>query len=882
MKNVLKIFTRLILASAITFVTYGSAQGFKCSPEMKGKKVVSMLNRTSGKVERGDCYNSSQASASYDDYTICKTTKPSGCTLYSDSAGNTDVYICGAAKKLSDDAYLFSQNPNEMCAPCPLGQRLDNNGKCTSDVCIHKHYINTKGLVQRHDRFLPGEVVQKGFCMEENLSYTENHQQQWNDLADGKRCQAICVKPTTTSDKKPIMVAQITECHEGYYGVPFTNKDNFSPALCGFKKCVKGSGNRIANCPNFNNYTPSSPSSTSTSSSSNRVCPADASANDPCLGPSHAKRGRCRNLKKSDGTTQLTCAAVECDDNYYLWLSDKGYSQGICHSESTMKKRCASKCGQTCTSGTICTPNIVTGPKLTINGVNWTPRPNGAYQGCSCQPGVSQKSSSASSKNSQNPPVTIIEANNENECNTLGGDWKNEQCVKKTETNDNTATGTNAINWDEIDEVEIPEYDLQSEETTEEECAKRSDELWSDGQCVPIPVLQHDCEHNKHGRWINKECVIVKCPEGSTGDYPDCTCSDKQKTYDQETNKCVNIECPKDSTGDYPDCTCSDKQKTYDQETNKCVNIECPKDSTGNYPNCKCDGENKTYNKETNECVNIECPKDSTGDYPDCECNGEYKIYDNKTNKCIDDKLGIAEDSYKSAHDKEQSKENRTLTALTTAATGIGGMQLAQGLAEQKADKSAEQSMNAYIATMRCEYGKGKSVKAGSEPIELPGGNNDNLMKYRNEYFALAADLKTRKEALGMKPGIESEEILDKSQLGLYDDESTGITDGAYASLYRANMLNSEKDKQEIEDAKKTSKNRVVGGGVALGAGAVIGVVGNSLINGKLGEKLKARKAKKENTVSVLDKNKIIETLTDDEIKKLFKDKGLTLESEND
>ena len=188
--------------------------------------------------------------------------------------------------------------------------------------------------------------------------------------------------------------------------------------------------------------------------------------------------------------------------------------------------------------------------------------------------------------------------------------------------------------------------------------------------------------------------------------------------------------------------------------------------------------------------------------------------------------------AYEEAKAKEQSKANRLLTAATVAATGIGGMELAQGLAEQKADKSAEQSMNAYIATMRCEYGKGKSVKAGSEPIELPGGNNENLMKYRNEYFALAADLKTRKEALGMKPGIESEEILDKSQLGLYDDESTGITDGAYASLYRANMLNSEKDKQEIEDAKKTSKNRVVGGGVAAGAGVVGGVVGDALING--------------------------------------------------
>lgn len=188
--------------------------------------------------------------------------------------------------------------------------------------------------------------------------------------------------------------------------------------------------------------------------------------------------------------------------------------------------------------------------------------------------------------------------------------------------------------------------------------------------------------------------------------------------------------------------------------------------------------------------------------------------------------------AYENAKAKEQSLANRTLTALTVAATGIGGMQLAQGLAEQKADKDAEQDMAAYMATFRCEYGNGKSVKGGTTEIELPGGNDPEMMNLRNEYFALASSLKERKEALGMKPGIESEVILDKAQTGLYTQENVGITSGVYGSLYRAKMGN-ETDQAKINENNDTSSKRVKGGGIAVGAGAVGGIVGNQLINGK-------------------------------------------------
>lgn len=188
------------------------------------------------------------------------------------------------------------------------------------------------------------------------------------------------------------------------------------------------------------------------------------------------------------------------------------------------------------------------------------------------------------------------------------------------------------------------------------------------------------------------------------------------------------------------------------------------------------------------------------------------------------------EEAYEQAKKREKSLGNRTLTAATMAATGIGGMQLAQGLAEQKADKDAEMAMDAYMATFRCEYGGGKSFKGGATQIELPGGNNSEMMKMRQTYFKLATDLKERKNILGLKAGIESLVVLDKVQTGLYDDEGVGVTSGAYGSLYRAKM-GSEADQAKLDNASQASNKRVEGGGAALGSGVVGGVSGNLLIN---------------------------------------------------
>ncbi|MBP9999787.1 MAG: hypothetical protein KBT14_03810, partial [Proteobacteria bacterium] len=169
------------------------------------------------------------------------------------------------------------------------------------------------------------------------------------------------------------------------------------------------------------------------------------------------------------------------------------------------------------------------------------------------------------------------------------------------------------------------------------------------------------------------------------------------------------------------------------------------------------------------------------------------------------------------------------LGGLTMAATGIGGMELAQGLSEQKADKDAEADMSRYIETFQCKIGEqGAKINGGDTNISTPGANQ--LINLYQEYVNLAADLRERKQALGMRAGIEAEVILDKASTGLYDDKGTGIENGTYASLYRASQGN-QQDADKLSDLKDTSKKRVIGGAVAAGVGVIGGIVGNLVIN---------------------------------------------------
>lgn len=193
------------------------------------------------------------------------------------------------------------------------------------------------------------------------------------------------------------------------------------------------------------------------------------------------------------------------------------------------------------------------------------------------------------------------------------------------------------------------------------------------------------------------------------------------------------------------------------------------------------------------------------------------------------ERVGKLSENATAMRENEQRLENRALTSASTAATGLGGMQLGEGIAEKQADADAERDMRAYLATFRCEYGNGQSVTAGNEEIILPGGNE--LMDYYTEYKLIADRLKQTKAALGLRPGIESETLYDKAQSNLYQYSTTGITDGAYTSLSRALMDPDSKDANEWTAQKEKTKNKLTAGAVAAGIGVVGGIVGNAIIN---------------------------------------------------
>ncbi len=193
----------------------------------------------------------------------------------------------------------------------------------------------------------------------------------------------------------------------------------------------------------------------------------------------------------------------------------------------------------------------------------------------------------------------------------------------------------------------------------------------------------------------------------------------------------------------------------------------------------------------------------------------------------------------KELKEKEQSLANRLTTATSMAGAGIGGMKLAESLSEQRVDAQSEQDMMAYIETFRCTYAGGKSVKGGATNVELPA---DTLFDLYQEYIALAADVKTMKEQLDLMPGIESEVVLDKATMGLYDDKASDKINGTYASLYRTLTDESSEDAQQWEDQKtETDKNKKIGIGVGVGAAAVGGVA-NILTNYVNWDKIKEKK----------------------------------------
>ena len=225
--------------------------------------------------------------------------------------------------------------------------------------------------------------------------------------------------------------------------------------------------------------------------------------------------------------------------------------------------------------------------------------------------------------------------------------------------------------------------------------------------------------------------------------------------------------------------------------------------------------------------------------YSICQCIAGYKR-DNATNEargeCIDagdfethkefDSAQWRRDTeaaYKHERDNAQSWANKGITAGSTLLTGEGAMKAAQALAEQKADKKAEEQMAEWISKMGCEYGNGQQVNLGKEET-LPAGD---LAKYYAEYKQLADKLKATKTALNLRPGIETEVLYDRAETGLYQYANAERQSGGFTSLSRA-LMNPEGADAEQWNAQKAETNRDLWVGGAL---ATVGLAGSYIAN---------------------------------------------------
>ena len=244
-------------------------------------------------------------------------------------------------------------------------------------------------------------------------------------------------------------------------------------------------------------------------------------------------------------------------------------------------------------------------------------------------------------------------------------------------------------------------------------------------------------------------------------------------------------------------------------------------------------------------------------------CKDGYTVSNDKLS-CIaptlseeDSKKKIAElqENYDAMKEKEQSTANKLLGAGAMASIGAGGQMIASSLAEQQADEAAELDMTAYLATFRCDFGQGRNIKGGETDIVLPGGNA--LAPLYTEYVQLAQDLKVRKEALGMTPGIESEEILDKANMGLYDNESIGKTDGAFTSLASALSNPTGADAAEWAAQKAETAEQLKTGAITAGVGAVASIAANIAIN-------ENKNAKQENSAEIIKRYEALKKLQQD------------------
>ncbi len=316
----------------------------------------------------------------------------------------------------------------------------------------------------------------------------------------------------------------------------------------------------------------------------------------------------------------------------------------------------------------------------------------------------------------------------------------------------------------------------------------------------------------------NLNCVITKCKEHFMLDNDKkCVASDGLC----DPNRLADIEHATRGELKNGECHVTECESGYEVSDNACVEIS---GKCKSLPRKAKSGTRKWDAESQKEiCIVTECESGYSISDDKLSCQSKLSEADSRA------RVDELRENAKKMHDKETSTANKLIGAAGIGATGIGTSQALSALSEQRADNRAENDMRAYLATIKCDYGTGKTVNGGDTGIELPGGNE--LTQYVTQYKTLAADLKVRKTALGMSPGIESETIIDAAETGLYDNAATGKTNGAFTSLSRALSDETSADAQAWAQQKADTASKLKTGAIVAGVGAVGSAIANLAVN---------------------------------------------------
>ena len=400
-------------------------------------------------------------------------------------------------------------------------------------------------------------------------------------------------------------------------------------------------------------------------------------------------------------------------------------------------------------------------------------------------------------------------------------------------------------------------YNIKTKKCTLTECKSARYKLTGQTQATKINNVSCTTDPDYQCDDDNTECKPITIGDACVDqDGADCTSDDPNAAIanykwddNTQTLNCVITECKKHFTLAGDKCVDSNGPCTAPQiaaiphaksgklKDGTCHVTECdPGYEVLNDACVEISGKCKSLPRKAKSGTRAWDNKTSTEICIITECESGYSISDDKLS--CQSKLSEADsrarvdelrENAKKMHDKETSTANKLIGAAGIGATGIGTSQALSALSEQRADNRAENDMRAYLATIKCDYGTGKTVNGGETGIELPGGNE--LTQYVTQYKTLAADLKVRKTALGMSPGIESETIIDAAETGLYDNAATGKTNGAFTSLSRALSDETSADAQAWAQQKADTASKLKTGAIVAGVGAVGSAIANLAVN---------------------------------------------------